>query len=133
MQDVVQWLKDNGNLKIIDEPLDVELEIPHVAYVEVKKDDSRPILFTNPINKAKGIEYDMPVLMNIFANKALTEKIMGEHPDNLAEGIHELLKLKPQKGFKAKLAIVTKLISLKNVFPTRVNIKGECKEVINPK
>jgi len=30
MQDVVQWLKDNGNLKIIDEPLDVELEIPHV-------------------------------------------------------------------------------------------------------
>ena len=43
MQDVVQWLKDNGNLKIIDEPLDVELEIPHIAYVEVKTDNSRPI------------------------------------------------------------------------------------------
>ena len=39
MQDVVQWLKENGNLKIIDEPLDVELEIPHVAYVEIKKED----------------------------------------------------------------------------------------------
>ena len=37
MQDVVQWLKDNGNLKVIDEPLDVDLEIPHVAYVEVKE------------------------------------------------------------------------------------------------
>jgi len=37
MQDVVQWLKDNGNLKIIDTPLDVELEIPHVAYIEVKR------------------------------------------------------------------------------------------------
>ena len=106
MQDVVQWLKDNGNLKIIDEPLDVELEIPHVAYVEVKQDDSRPILFTNPINKAKGIEYEMPVLMNIFANKELTEKIFDKHPDDVAEGIDELLKLKPPKGLKAKLAMV---------------------------
>ena len=133
MQDVVQWLKDNGNLKIIDEPLDVELEIPHVAYVEVKTDDSRPILFTNPINKAKGIEYDMPVLMNIFANKELTEKIFGKHPDDVAEGIDELLKLKPPKGFKAKLAMLPKLFSLKNVFPKRLNFKGECQEVIIPK
>ena len=133
MQDVVQWLKDNGNLMIIDEPLDVELEIPHVAYVEVKTDDSRPILFTNPINKAKGIEYDMPVLMNIFANKELTEKIFGKHPDDVAEGIDELLKLKPPKGFKAKLAMLPKLFSLKNVFPKRLNFKGECQEVIIPK
>lgn len=133
MQDVVQWLKDNGNLKIIDEPLDVELEIPHVAYVEVKTDDSRPILFTNPINKAKGIEYDMPVLMNIFANKELTEKIFGKHPDDVAEGIEDLLKLKAPKGFKAKLAMLPKLFSLKNVFPKRLKFRGECQEVIIPK
>jgi 4-hydroxy-3-polyprenylbenzoate decarboxylase len=133
MQDVVQWLKDNGNLKIIDEPLDVELEIPHVAYVEVKTDDSRPILFTNPVNKAKGIEYDMPVLMNIFANKELTEKIFGKHPDDVAEGIDELLKLKPPKGLKAKLAMLPKLFSLKNVFPKKLKFRGECQEVIIPK
>ena len=133
MQDVVEWLKENGNLKIIDEPLDVELEIPHVAYVEVKTDDSRPILFTKPISKAKGIEYDMPVLMNIFANKALTEKIFGKHPDDVAEGIDELLKLKPPKGFRAKLAMIPKLFSLKNVFPKRLKFKGECQEVIIPK
>ncbi|MBA1419542.1 MAG: menaquinone biosynthesis decarboxylase [Epsilonproteobacteria bacterium] len=133
MQDVVQWLKENGNLKIIDEPLDVELEIPHVAYVEVKMDDSRSILFTNPINKAKDISYDMPVLMNIFANKALTEKIFGKHPDLVAEGIEELLKLKPPKGIKAKLAMIPKLFSLKNVFPKRLKFKGECQEVIIPK
>ncbi len=133
MQDVVQWLKDNGNLKIINEPLDVELEIPHLAYIEVKKDDSRPILFTKPINKAKGIEYDMPVLMNIFANKKLTEDIFGKHPDDVAEGIEELLKLKPPKTFKAKLAMIPKLFSLKNVFPKRLKFKGECQEVIIPK
>ncbi|RUM69365.1 MAG: menaquinone biosynthesis decarboxylase [Sulfurovum sp.] len=133
MQDVVQWLKENGNLKIIDEPLDVELEIPHVAYIEVKTDDSVPILFTNPINKSKGIEYDMPVLMNIFANKALTEKIFGKHPDDVAEGIEELLKLKPPKGLKAKLTMLPKLFSLKNVFPKRLKFKGECQEIIIPK
>ena len=130
MQDVVQWLKENGNLKIIDTPLDVVLEIPHVAYIEVKKDDSRPILFTKPINKAKEIAYEMPVLMNIFANKVLTEKIFGKHPDLVAEGIEELLKLKPPKGLKAKLAMIPKLFSLKNVFPKRLKFKGECQEVI---
>ena len=133
MQDVVEWLKDNGNLKVIDEPLDVELEIPHVAYVEVKKEDSRPILFTKPVNKAKGIEYTMPVLMNIFANKQLTEDIFGKHPDAVAEGIEELLKLKPPKTFKAKLAMIPKMFSLKNVFPKRLKFRGECQEVIIPK
>jgi len=133
MKDVVQWLKDNGNLKIIDEPLDVELEIPHVAYIEVKTDDSRPLLFTNPINKAKDIEYDMPVLMNIFANKLLTEKIFGKHPDLVAEGIDELLKLKPPQGFKAKLAMLPKLFSLTNVFPKRLKVRGECQEIVIPK
>ena len=133
MQDVVQWLKDNGDLKVIDEVLDVELEIPHVAYIEVKKEDSRPILFTRPVNRVKGIEYDMTVLMNIFANKALTEKILGKHPDEVAEGIEELLKLKSPKTFKAKLAMIPKLFSLKNVFPKRLKFRGECQEVIIPK
>ena len=133
MQDVVEWLKENANLKVIDEPLDVELEIPHTAYIEVKKDDSRPILFTNPINKAKNIKYKMPVLMNIFANKDVTQKIFGKHPDDVADGIEELLKLKPPKGFKAKLAMIPKLFSLKNVFPKRLKFRGDCQEIIVPK
>ena len=130
MQDVVAWLKENGNLKVIDVPLDVELEIPHVAYIEVKKEDSRPILFTKPVNKAKGIAYDMPVLMNIFANKAITQKIFGKHPDEVAQGIDALLKLKPPKGIKAKLMLLPKLFSLKNVFPKRLGFRGECQETI---
>ena len=130
MNDVVEWLKENGNLKVIDEPLDVELEIPHIAYIEVKKNDSRPILFTKPINRAKNIEYDMPVLMNIFANKELTQKIFAKHPDRVAEGIDKLLKLKPPKGFIEKLKMIPELFALKNVFPKRLKATGECQEVI---
>ncbi len=133
MQDVVAWLTAHGNLKIIDEPLDVELEIPHVAYIEVKKPDSRPLLFTQPINRAKGITYEMPVLMNIFANKSLTEEIFGKHPDAVAEGIEELLKLKPPKALIDKIKMIPKLFSLKNVFPKRLKFRGECQEVIIPK
>jgi len=81
MKDVIEFLKEYGNLKIIDTPLDIELEIPHVAYIEVKKENSRPILFTKPVYKAKEIEYDTPVLMNIFANKDITKKIFGKEPD----------------------------------------------------
>ncbi|SFV49892.1 UbiD family decarboxylase associated with menaquinone via futalosine [hydrothermal vent metagenome] len=133
MQDVVEWLKTNANLKIVDEPLDVELEIPHIAYIEVKKADSRPLLFTHPINRAKGIEYDIPVLMNIFASKDVTRKIFAKEPDEIAKGIDELLKLKPPKGLKAKLSMLPKLFSLKNVFPKRLKFRGECQDIIIPK
>jgi len=133
MKDVVEWLKENGNLKIIDEPLDVELEIPHIAYIEVKTDDSRPILFTKPLNKRLGIEYEMPVLMNIFANKELTEKIFDKHPDDVAQGIDKLLKLKPPAGFIEKLKMLPELFALKNVFPKRSKTRGECQQVVIPK
>ncbi|MEY3089953.1 MAG: 3-octaprenyl-4-hydroxybenzoate carboxy-lyase UbiD [Pseudomonadota bacterium] len=133
MRDIVEWFQNNGDLKIIDEPLDVELEIPHVAYIEVKKEDSRPLLFTHPVNKAKGITYDMPVLMNMFASKALTEKIFGRHPDEIAHGIDGLVKFKPPQNLKEKLAMLPKLFALKNVFPKRLRGKGACQEVIIPK
>jgi len=130
LENVVEWLKENGNLKIIDEKLDVELEIPHIAYIEVKQKESRPLLFTKPINRAKGIEYDIPVLMNIFANRELTEKIFGKNPDIIAEGIEKLLKLKPPKGFIEKLKLIPQLIKLKNIFPKRLKSSGKCQEVI---
>jgi len=130
LENVVKWLEDNGDLKIIDEPLDVELEIPHIAYIEVKKENSRPLLFTKPINKTKGIEYDMPVLMNIFANKELTKKIFSKHPDSVAKGIEKLLKLKPPKGFIEKLKMIPELFALKNVFPKRLKSSGESQEII---
>ncbi len=133
MENVVEWLKEHGGLKIIDEPLDIELEIPHIAYVEIKKPDSKPLLFTRPVWRDRDIEYDIPILMNIFANMELTEKILGRHPDEIAMDIDSLLKLKPPKTLKEKLAILPKLISMKNVFPKRLKGRGSCQEVIIPK
>jgi len=133
MKDIIKWLEENANLKIIDEPLDVELEIPHIAYIETKKADSRALLFTNPINKAKDIKYDMPVLMNIFASQDVTHKIFGKHPDEIAKIIEELIKMKPPADFRGKLDMMGKLFSLKSVFPKKLKFKGECQDVIIPK
>jgi 4-hydroxy-3-polyprenylbenzoate decarboxylase len=133
MKDVVKWLKEYANLKVIDEPLDVELEIPHIAYIEVKKSNSCPLLFTKPINRAKDIEYDMPVLMNIFANKETTQKIFDKAPDDIAAQIDELLKMKPPADFMGKVNMVGKLFNLKNVFPKKLKFRGECQDVVIPK
>jgi len=130
MHDTVEWLKRHADMKVIDEPLDVELEIPHLAYIEVKKPDSRPLLFTRPVNRRKGMMYDMPVVMNLFANHDVTEKIFGRHPDEVAEGIETLMKFKPPRTFKEKLAMLPTLWKLKNVFPKRLKGRGACQEVV---
>ena len=51
MQDFIRFLESHNELKIINTPLDIELEIPHLAYLEVKKKDSKALLFTHPIHR----------------------------------------------------------------------------------
>ena len=68
MRRFIELLKQNELLKIIDEPLDVELEIPHIAYIEAKKfEEGKALLFTQPIREKKAYKY--PVLMNTFCNR----------------------------------------------------------------
>ncbi|WP_456323173.1 menaquinone biosynthesis decarboxylase [Hydrogenimonas sp.] len=128
-----QWLdrlEKEGNLRIIEEPCDVNLEIAHAAYIEVKKSDSKVLLFKRPVNREKGIEYDMPVVMNMFANFKITEEIFGRHPDAIAAEIGELMHMKPPQGFKEKLSLLPKLFALKNVFPKRLKHRGLCQQIV---
>ncbi len=130
MHEVIAWLKEHADLKIIDTPLDVELEIPHLAYIEVKKPDSRPLLFTKPVNRRLGIAYDIPVLMNLYANKAVTQKILGDAPDAIATQIETLMKFKPPRSLKEKLAMLPTLWQLKGIFPKRSKKRGRCQEIV---
>jgi len=125
----IQLLKDNDLLKIIDEPLDIYLEIPHVAYVEVKKPDSKALLFTKPICKKTRKEFDTPVLMNVFCNDEAVKLFIGDG-DEIGNEIESLLKMKPPSGFMDKLSMFNQLFNLKSVFPKRLSKKGECQEII---
>ena len=60
MREFIKLAKERNLLKIIDTPLDVELEIPYISYIEVKKDNAKALLFTHP--KRGDKIFDAPVL-----------------------------------------------------------------------
>ncbi len=129
MQKAIELLKKNDLLKIIDDELDIHLEIPHVAYVEVKKEDSKAILFTNVVDKKNGKKFDIPVLMNVFCNEKAVKLFIGDG-DKIGGEIQSLLKMKPPTTFSEKLSTFGKLFALKNTIPKKLKGRGECQEVI---
>ena len=127
-QKFIEILKKNNLLKIIDAQLDVNLEIPHIAYIEAKKTNQKVLLFTNPLDKEKNIKYNIPVLMNIFNDNTL-KLIFNKDLEEIANEIEELLKPKKPETFMDKIDSFKKLWKIKNVFPKEVK-KAESQEVI---
>ncbi len=117
-------------LLTIDTPLDIYLEIPHVAYVEAKKPSPKVLLFTHPVDKKTGEAFAMPVLMNMFASFEITEWIVGKAPDAVAAEIESLLHMAPPTGFMDKLSTLGTLFNLKNVPPKKLKKRGECQHTI---
>ncbi len=127
--ETLELLKKHDLLKIIDDELDIYLEIPHVAYVEVKKPDSKAILFTNVVDRKAGKKFDTPILMNVFCSQKAVELLIGDG-DKIAARIQELLHMKPPAGFMDKISMLGTLFNLKSVFPKKLSKKGECQEII---
>ncbi|WP_457562732.1 menaquinone biosynthesis decarboxylase [Caminibacter pacificus] len=111
------------HIKIIDTPLDINLEIPHLAYIEAKKKEPKILMFTNPIEGDK--KFDMPVVMNIFANDEVVRDIFGRDLDEIAGEIESLIKMKPPKTLSEKLKAFGKLFAIKNTIPKSVK-SGDC-------
>jgi len=104
MKKTINLLNKHNELKTIDEALDIYLEIPHLAYAEVKKEDGgKALLFTNVVD-SKTIE-------------------------SVADEITKLLHMKPPSGFMQKIDMAKELFSLKNIFPKRLRGKGECQQI----
>lgn len=97
--------------------------------MEVKKPDSKALLFTNVVDKKSGRKFDTPVLMNIFCSPRAVELLIGD-VEQTASRIQELLHMKPPSGFMDKISMFGKLFDLKSVFPKRLNGKGECQQII---
>ena len=78
MKNAIALLKEFNLLRVIDAEVDIDLEIPHIAYIEVKKEDSKALLFTNPISKRLDKKFRTPVLMNVFSSHKATELFLSE-------------------------------------------------------
>ena len=131
MKTTINLLKQHNQLKVIDTELDVALEIPHLAYAEVKKaEDGKALLFTNVVDKKNGIKHTAPVLMNLFGSFERTKLLFGRDVESVADEITKLLHMKPPSGLKEKLSMAGELFQLKNIFPKRLKGRGECQEVV---
>lgn len=120
-------LSKAGLLRVIDEPCDIDLEIAHASYIEVKKDDSKALLFTRPTDK-NGNFYP-PVLTNIFGSFKALNLILGRKPDEIAKEIENLLKPKKPSNLGEKLDFLRYLISLRKVFTTKFKGNAPCQEL----
>ena len=127
--ETVELLHKHKLLKVIDDELDIYLEIPHIAYIEVKSANSKALLFTNVVDKKNGKKFETPILMNVFGSPKAVELLIGDG-DKIAARIEELLHMKPPSGFMDKLSMFGTLFNLKSVFPKKLSKKGECQEII---
>ncbi|HEB8223988.1 TPA: menaquinone biosynthesis decarboxylase [Campylobacter coli] len=121
MKDFIKILKNNDLLKVYEEPIDVDLEIAHLAYIEVKKGEKgKALLFKNPIDKKLNKQYKFPVLMNTFCNEKALNLAFGRDYEEVAEEISKLIKLHIPTSFKAKIDFFMNLLSFKNIPPKRL-------------
>ena len=115
-------------IKVVETPLEVELEIPHLAYIEAKKKEPKILLFTNPVEK--GHSFPIPVVMNLFANRKVVDAILGKPIEKISSQIGELLKITPPTNFKERLKFISKLLPLRFIIPRRKKGLGECQQVV---
>ena len=131
MNETIELLKKHGELRIIKEELDIYLEVAHIAYAEVKKKDGgKAILFKNVVDKKTGKKFKESVLMNVFGSYRRCELLFGRPIESVADEINKLLHMKPPQGFMDKISMASQLFSMKNIFPKRTSVKGECQEVV---
>ncbi|MEA3373657.1 MAG: menaquinone biosynthesis decarboxylase [Campylobacterota bacterium] len=130
MKRTIDLLKKHNELTIIDEPLDIYLEIPHLAYAEVKKEDGgKALLFTHPVDRKNEKKFDTPVFMNVYGSYKRTELLFGRSVEGVADEITNLLHMKPPSSLGEKFSMLGDLFSLKSVFPKRLKGEGRCQQV----
>ncbi|WP_104740617.1 menaquinone biosynthesis decarboxylase [Helicobacter bizzozeronii] len=101
MQALINQLKARNELRIISTPLDIDLEIPHTAYIEAKKPQGgQALLFTNPVSAKHSKQFDMPVLMNLFGSQARLEHIIQEPINTCCARLETLLSLQKPQNLK---------------------------------
>ena len=132
MQKTIKFLQECGELKIIDEPLDIELEIPHIAYIEVKKDDSKALLFTNPICRRTNQSFKIPVFMNLFGSFRRLE-LLGINAESISQNISDFTRLTAPKNLRGWLSKIRLFSQLRYLRPKKLRDSWHKTHKIIPK
>jgi len=123
LQEFVQVLEREGELKRIGHPVKAELEIAEIAD-RVMKRGGPALLFENVVGK------DMPVLINAFGSPRRMALALGvKDIEEIARNIEHLTRLKPPASWSERFRLLPELLRLAGIAP-KLAREGECQEVI---
>ncbi len=123
LQEFVQVLEREGELKRITYPVKAELEITEIAD-RVMKSSGPALLFENVVGK------EIPVLINAFGSLKRMAMALGvDDVEEIAREIEQLTRMKPPGSLWDKLRMLPEMVRLAGISPKVVK-EGECQEVI---
>ncbi|MEX0806619.1 MAG: menaquinone biosynthesis decarboxylase [Candidatus Binatia bacterium] len=124
LQDFVEILEREGELRRIRYPVKAELEIAEIAD-RVMKSGGPALLFESVVGK------QIPVLINAFGSTKRMALALGVADiEEIAGQVQKLVQTKPPKSFKDKLHLLSELIKLAGI-PPRIVKSGECQRIIH--
>src|SRR3989338_3291704 len=111
LQEFVQALEREGELKRIAYPVQAELEITEIAD-RVMKSGGPALLFENVVGK------NIPVLINAFGSfKRMALALGVKDIEEIARDIEQVTRLKPPASFSDKLRMLPELLRLAGAAP----------------
>jgi 4-hydroxy-3-polyprenylbenzoate decarboxylase len=129
LHEFVKRLEREKELKRISLPADVDLEITEITD-RVSKAGGPALLFEKPRSAKSGVEYSMPLLINMLGSKKRMELALEvDSLEDVARRIEDLLDMKPPEGFLDKVRLLPKLSELGSFFPKSVRA-GAAQEVV---
>ncbi|MDR2152383.1 MAG: menaquinone biosynthesis decarboxylase [Helicobacteraceae bacterium] len=125
MREFIKRLANDGELRVIDDEVDIYLEMAHIAYAEVKKEGGgQALLFTKPKRGEKA--FQTPVLMNLYGSHRRVEMIFGCNVEHIASQVQKLVAPDHPMTLRGKIAKAFELFKLRKCFPKRSDKRGEC-------
>ena len=129
LRDFLTRLERAGDLRRVSAEIDVDLEIAEITD-RVSKADGPALLFEKPRSARDGVDYTMPVLINLMGARRRVERALEVASlEEAAARIEALLEMKPPEGFIDKVKLLPKLAELGSFFPKGVG-SGPVKEII---
>jgi len=123
LQEFLQVLERESELKRISHPVRAELEISEIAD-RVMKSAGPALLFENVVGK------NIPVLINAFGSTKRMALALGvKDIEDIASEIAKLIQTRPPKSFTDKLRLLGELVKLAGIPPKMVK-EAACQEVV---
>lgn len=129
LRDFIARLERERELKRINAPVDVDLEITEITD-RVSKQGGPALLFEKPRSLKDNTAYKMPLLINALGSaKRLQLALEIDSLEDVARRIEDLLEMKPPSGLLDKVKMLPKLAEMGSFFPKTVK-DGPVKSVI---